>query len=158
MGTSRSHEIKEFRSKILRLLVSNTAIAELMGITVDKAPEVLPYKYISPCEPVPDVILETDRFINYDMEVYLDKKNNTFKDIDIFFFICCHNDVARTPYGLWYDDVVCEIDNIFGGQNILGVGKMMMSYNKPYRPNEKFLGRVLCFSVKDFTNGLRNGK
>lgn len=59
---------------------------------------------------------------------------------------------------LWYDKATCELDNIFGDSNILGVGKTTLTSNMPYCPQNKFKGRLLKFSVKDFNNGLKNGK
>lgn len=80
----------------------------------------------------------------------------------IYFFVVCHENAI--PYKekgityLWYDKVVCELDNIFCEKNILGIGETTLSSNIPYCPQNKFKGRLLNFVVKDFNNGLKYGK
>ena len=47
---------------------------------------------------------------------------------------------------------------LFSDKNIFGVGEMELVRNVPYNPQNKFKGRVLTFTVKDFNNGLKYGK
>lgn len=149
-----SEDIAVFRSKIMRLLTTNTGIVNLMGSTLERAPIDLPYKYISPYQPVKDLILKTDKFINYNIRMAIDPRNNVYKDVTVYFWVCCHFDIVRTPTGLWYDEVVKEIDSMFGEQDILGVGDMTLSYLEPYAPVDgKFLGELITFKTKSFTNG-----
>ena len=81
----------------------------------------------------------------------------------IYFYILSHQDVIHYKEKgrsyLWYDKVVCELDNIFNEHDILGIGgTMQLVSNIPYFPQQKFKGRVLKFVVKDFNNGLKYGK
>lgn len=105
---------------------------------------------------------KTNRYINYEIYATIDPRNNTFKDLNIYFFIVGHEDVilhkekGRTY--LWYDKAVCELDNIFCDKNVLGIGKTTLVSNTPYTPQMKFKGRLLKFIVKDFNNGLKYGK
>ena len=124
--------------------------------------EVIPYKWSFPHEYIPDTTTVTGRYINYEISATIDPKNNVFKDLTIYFFVVCHEDVIRYKEEgrsyLWYDKAVCELDNIFSENNILGIGEMMLISNVPYCPQQKFKGRLLKFVVKDFNNGLKYGK
>lgn len=129
----------------------------------DISPEdIIPYKYSFPHEYIPGTQKVTDRFVNYEISANIDSKNNTFKDLTIYFFVLCHEDIiqydAKGIIYLWYDLVACELDNIFCEKNVLGIGKTTLVSNTPYCPQQKYKGRLLKFVVKDFNNGLKNGK
>lgn len=161
MGKSRSYEIKEYRNKILTEICKSEKLVKLLGFEDEEYPEdILPYKYIFPHEYVPDTITKTDRFINFEISATIDNRNNVFKDMTIYIFVVGHEDVVKDKKygGLWYDTATCELDNIFCENNILGVGETTLVSNKPYCPQQKFKGRLLTFVVKDFNNGLKNGK
>ncbi len=163
MGKSRSYEIIEYRKKIIAEVCKSKELVKLLGYENEKNPEdVIPYKRCFPHEYIPDTITETDRFINFEISAIIDQKNNVFKDLTIYFFVVCHQDVVRySEKGreyLWYDKVACELDNIFCGKNILGIGETMLTSNISYCPQNKFKGRLLKFIVKDFNNGLKYGK
>lgn len=163
MGRGRSYEIIEYRKKIFTELCSSNEILKLLRCEDEENPEdVLPYKWIFPHEYIPDTITKTERYINFDIKAKIDPRNNVYKDLTIFFFVLCHEDVVRYTDGcsefLWYDKAVCELDNLFSEQNKLGVGEMLLVDNVPYCPQQKFKGRLLTFTVKDFNNGLKYGK
>lgn len=163
IGKSRSYEIIEYRKLIERQICTSPEIIKLLGCENEEYPEdIIPYKYSYPHEYIPGTQSETKRYINYDMRSSIDPRNNTYKNITIFFFIVCHEDVVEYKENgrtfLWYDRVVCELDNIFCEKNILGVGKTILTDNDPYYPQQKFKGRLVKFIVKDFTDGLKNGK
>lgn len=135
----------------------------MLGCENEEYPEdVIPYKYSFPHEYIPGTQKVTDRFINYEISANLDYHNNTFKDLTVYFFILCHEDIIQyTEKGrkyLWYDLAACELDNIFCENNVLGVGKTILVSNTPYCPQQKYKGRLLKFVVKDFNNGLKYGK
>ncbi len=159
MGKARSYEIKEYRNKIIQEICKSKNLVELLGCENEEYPEdVIPYKWVFPHEFIPDTITKTERFINFDISATIDTKNNTYKDLVIYFFVVCHEDVVRYKGALWYDTVTCELDNIFCEKNVLGVGNTYLISNVPYCPQIKFKGRLLKFIVKDFNNGLKNGK
>ena len=141
----------------------SSELVKLLGCADEEYPEdIIPYKWSFPHEYIPDTITTTDRFVNYEISATIDSKNDTFKDLTIYFFVVCHEDVIRYKEKnrtyLWYDKVTCELDNIFCEKNILGVGKTYLVCNVPYCPQQKFKGRLLKFVVKDFNNGLKYGK
>ena len=163
MGKARSYEIIEYRGKIMTEICKSKELVKLLGCANEKHPEdIIPYKWSFPHEYIPDTIAETDKFINFEISATIDPNNNVFKDLTIYFFVVCHEDVIRYKENgrsyLWYDKVTCELDNIFCEKNILGVGKTYLVSNVPYCPQHKFKGKLLKFVVKDFNNGLKYGK
>lgn len=164
MGKARSYEVIEYRKKIMDKLCRDEEILKLLGALDEEHPEdILPYSKIYPHEYIPETIKETERLICFDVSATNDPKNNTLKDLTIYFFISCHQDVV--PYFennrsfLWYDKVVCALEEIFTEkQGIFGVGKIEFLSNKPYYPQQKFKGRQLQFHVFDFYNGRKYGK
>lgn len=138
-------------------------LVKLLRCENEEYPEdVIPYKWSFPHEYIPDTIIETDKFINFEISATLDTRNNVYKDLTIYFFVVCHEAVIRYKENginyLWYDKVTCELDNIFCEKNVLGVGITSLVSNTPYCPQNKFKGRLLKFTVKDFNNGLKYGK
>lgn len=163
MGKARSYEIIEYRNKIMAQICMSKELVKLLGCADEEYPEdIIPYKWSFPHEYIPDTIAATDRFINYEISATIDTRNNVFKDLTVYFFVVCHEDVIQYKEKgrkyLWYDKAVCELDNIFSEKNILGIGEMMLMSNVPYCPQQKFKGRLLKFVVKDFNNGLKYGK
>ena len=163
IGKARSYEIIEYRKKIMVEICSSSELVKLLGCEDEEYPEdVIPYKWSFPHEYIPETITRTDRFINFEIKASIDYRNDVYKNLTIYFFVVCHEDVVRYKEKgreyLWYDKVTCELDNLFSEQNKLGVGEMMLTDNSPYYPQQKFKGRLLTFTVKDFNNGLKYGK
>ena len=163
MGKARSYEIIEYREKIMTEICKSKELIKLLDCANEEYPEdVIPYKWSFPHEYIPETITSTDRFINFEIKARMDTKNNVFKDLTVYFFVVCHEDVIRYKENgkeyLWYDKATCALDNLFSEQNKLGVGEMLLTDNIPYCPQQKFKGRLLTFTVKDFNNGLKYGK
>lgn len=138
-------------------------LIKLLGESDEEYPEdIIPYKWSFPHEYIPDTITQTDKFINFEISAAIDQRNNVYKDLTIFFYVLCHQDVIKyTEKGriyLWYDKVVCELDNIFSDRNVLGIGTTTLVSNIPYYPQQKFKGRLLKFVVKDFKDGAKYGR
>lgn len=163
IGKSRSYEIIEYRKQIERELCTSSEIIKLLGCENEEYPEdVIPYKYSFPHEYIPDTQDKTNKYINYDISAEIDPKNNVYKNLTIYFYIVCHEDIIQYEEKgikyLWYDKAACELNNIFCEKNVLGIGKTLLTSNTPYAPQQKFKGRLLKFVVKDFNNGLKYGK
>ena len=163
MGKARSYEIIEYRNIIRDIICKTPELVKLLGCEKEEHPEdIIPFKYSFPHEYVPGTVTRTERFVNYDIEASLDYKNNVFKNLTIYFYIMAHEDVVKYRENgrtyLWYDKVVCELDNIFSFKNVLGVGYTRLISNDIYSPKYEFKGRLLSFVVKDFNNGLKYGK
>ncbi len=144
-------------------ICTSPQLVKLLGEESSSYPEdTIPFHKSFPHEYIPDEIKETDRFINFEIRADLDLRNNVLKDLTVWFFVVCHQYVV--PYiengrsFLWYDCVVCELDNLFTDKNFFGIGNMSLITNAPYYPHQKFKGRQLTFKLKDFTNGLKYGK
>lgn len=163
MGKARSYEIIEYRKKIIAEICKSKELIKLLGCENEEYPEdVLPYQWVFPHEFIPEARTNTEKFINFEISANIDPRNNVYKDLSIYFFVVCHEEVVRYSDNsreyLWYDKAVCELDNIFCEKDILGVGKTTLVSNTPYCPQQKFKGRLLKFVVKDFNNGLKYGK
>ncbi|MFQ7208612.1 MAG: hypothetical protein ACLRPZ_04120 [Coprococcus sp.] len=162
MGKSRSYEILEFKKKIMGFIVKSPELIKLLDEENSEYPEdTIPYNKSFPHEYVPDTVETTKKFINYDIDSSLDYRNNTFRNITVYFFVHCHKKVTRyseNSIDTWYDLVVCQLDEIMSTQDILGVGEMELVSNKPYSPQAEFVGRLLVFKAKDYTNGKKYGK
>ena len=163
MGKARSYEIIEFRNKIMDVICRSPELVKLLGCENEESPEeIIPFKYSFPHEYIPKTITKTERFVNFDIEASIDYRNHVYKDLTIYFFVVCHEDavkyVEKGRTYLWYDKAVCELDNIFCGQNVIGVGQTLLTDNRIYSPEYEFKGRWFKFVVKDFNNGLKYGK
>ena len=163
MGKARSYEIIEFRNKITDEICKSPELVKLLGCEHEESPEeVIPFKYSFPHEYVPKTITKTERFINFDLKADIDIRNHVYKDLTIYFFVFCHEDVIKYMENghtyLWYDKAVCELDNIFCAKNVLGVGQTLLTNNDMYCPKYEFKGRLVKFIVKDFNNGKKYGK
>ena len=163
MGKARSYEIIEYRKIIMNELCRDAEILKLLDAAELKHPEdALPYDKIFPHEYIVDEIELTKRLICFDIRADLDIRNKTLKELTIWFFISCHQDVI--PYFengrsfLWYDKVVCALDDLFTDKYKLGIGKMELQSNIPYYPQQKFKGRQLTYKVFDFYDGKKYGK
>lgn len=163
MGKERSYEIIDIRKSIMRKITSSPELVKLLGFENEEYPEdVIPYNKSFPHEYVPDTIKTTDKFINFDIRATAFNKNDVYKNITVYFYIMCHQDVVRyedkrRKY-LWYDKVTCELDRIFSTQDSFGVGKMTLTENVPYSPQNKFKGRVLIFKTLDYMDGKKYGR
>lgn len=148
----------------MQAIVDSKKLVALLGESESEYPEeTIPYHRVWPHEYIPEVITNTDRFINFDISAFLDPRNNVYKDLSVFFYVFCHQDVVRyTENGriyMWYDKVACEIDSLLSDSGLLGVvGTLSLVQNIPYYPQQKFKGRLLKFTVKDFNNGLKYGR
>lgn len=163
MGQSRSYEIIEYRKKIQNELCTDKEILKLLDESKTAHPEdTIPFHKVYPHEYIPETIDDTRRMICFDIKAEIDNKNKTLKEMTVYFFISCHQNVV--PYFengrmfLWYDKVVCAIENIFTDSYKFGVGKIEFVSNNPYYPNQKFKGRQLIFRLFDFYNGAKYGK
>lgn len=163
MGKARSYEIIEYRKNIMDTICKSPEIVKLLGAESSDYPEeILPYTQIFPYEFIPETITETNKFICFEIQAHMDYFNKVLKDLTVWFFVFCHEKIIRRLENgrqfLWYDQAVCELDNIFTDTNILGIGKMALQSNVPYYPVQRFKGRQLTFKVKDFYNGSKYGK
>ena len=163
MKKTRSSEMIEYRNIIMNEICQSKELVKLLGYEGEEYPETkIPFTCSFPHEYMPDTVTETERFINFDIEAGIDPANNTFRHVTIYFYITCHEAAVRYEEDgqtfLWYDKVTCELDHILCEKNSPGIGKTVLISNKPYCPQNKFKGRLLKFTVKDFSNGFKNGK
>lgn len=143
-------------------IVKSEKLKELLGEDKSEYPEdTIPFNKSYPHEYIPDRVNSTKRFINYDIDSSVDYRNNTYRNITVYFFVHSHKNSTRyseNSIDTWYDLAVCELDEIMSTQDILGVGEMELISNRPYSPQANFVGRILTFKTKDYSNGKKYGK
>ncbi len=177
MGRCRSHESMEYREAIMNALCENERIVRLMNPQKcrDKGelvrPQELPYKYIMPYELIPGTLTETGRYLSFDLSIYPNGYNTTYKNLQVDFFLLAHDSILTCPdldmpgrERFWADLVICELDEMFCGDNPvnIGVGKFEFVSNVPkvinYARELPFLERVFSIIVYDFMDGKKYGK
>lgn len=156
MGKSKSYEVIEYRDLIKKYLLEFESICELLGNAEN--PQSLWCSTIYPYEFTPDATETKKSFINFELRTDFDSFNPTYKIVTIWFFVSTHIDNLIGSNSLWYDRVVCVLDNLFAEKNVLGINEVKLISNVPYTVSEKFKGRILMFKAKDFQDGRKNGK
>lgn len=163
IGKARSYEMIDLRKKIISMIVDSPELVHLLGEDDSDDPsESIPFNKVFPHEYIPEVITETKRFLNFEINAYSNGTNDVYKNLTIIFYVVCHKDVVRYKEKgreyLWYDKVVCALDELFSDNNTLTVKKMGLDSNVAYYPQDKFKGRVVVFTTMDYSNGKKYGK
>ena len=203
MGRARSHEFMEYVSVIMNAICENERLVELLtpdeqleGLSIiekkevfKKAKQYLPYKYLLPYELVTSTLTERERFLGFEISATYDDRQKVYKDMTIDFFVVCHQELIKYPdldmkgyYRRWYDLVVCELDEMFCGDNKedvfnkdgklvkaksleqgeIGVGKMVLKSNEPYFVSYAreipYKGRHVECRILDWYSGDKYGK
>lgn len=150
MATQR--EISRYREIIFQKLIEDKVLTDLVDVEGEYAgrEEDLLYKRIYPYEYIPDIIEEAGCYVLFDLDVELNRKNRTFNKFNLYIYTLAHINSMRTPTGLRPDLMVSQIEDIFDGMSILGVGEMKLVYNRRFYTGERFRGRALCFEMLDF--------
>lgn len=202
MGRARSHEFMEYVSVIMNAICENERLVELLtpdeqleGLSIKekkevfkKAKQYLPYKYLLPYELVTGTLTERARFLGFEISATYDDRQKIYKNITIDFFVISHQELIQYKdpdmkgyYRRWYDLVVCELDDMFCGDNKeikdengkliksesiklgeIGVGKMVLKSNEPYFVSYAreipYKGRTIQMVIQDFQDGKKYGK
>ncbi len=174
MGRCRSHEFMEYRGRIMDSICTNERLIRLL--TPDDfneliSPSDLPYKFVFPYELITGTQTKKQRFIGFDISAKPNVFNHTFKDMVLDFFIICDENLIAYPdpdikgyTRCWYDLVVCELEEMFLGDNPIdiGVGKFEFKSNEPYFVSYAreipFKGRTWSIEVNEWMNGKKYGK
>ena len=202
MGRVRSHEFMEYVSVIMNAICENERLVELLtpdekleGLSSEekkeifkKAKQYLPYKYLLPYELVTGTLTERARFLGFEISATYDDRQKIYKNMTIDFFVISHQELIQYKdpdmkgyYRRWYDLVVCELDDMFCGDNKeikdengkfikseslklgeIGVGKIVLKSNEPYFVSYAreipYKGRTIQMVVQDFQDGKKYGK
>lgn len=163
MGKGRSYEIIDIRKKIMGMIVDSPVLVKLLGEEHTEDPaDTIPFHKSFPHEYIPETITAAERFINFEISARANSRNDVYKNIILYFFVVCHQDVVmfkeKGREYLWYDKATCELDEILSKQDVIGVGKMCLVSNVPYCPQAKFKGRLLTFEMLDYVDGRKYGR
>lgn len=104
---------------------------------------IFPYRLSSKTFTEPKSLI-TMRFANFK------PIGNKFRDGNIYFYIICHNSLIRTDYGLRYDFIFKEIDDLFTSSRDIGIGKLELFDVSDLDIDENYMGSVCVFHVTDF--------
>lgn len=156
---TKSCDMITYRKIIMNTLCRSETLAVLLqGAKETSQADTLPYKRIFPYEYLPDALTEADRFLCFELSTTVNSKNSIYHDTVISFYILGHK--AAIPYTeegnhcLWYDKAACELDTLFNDQTTLGIGKITLISNVPYRSQTSLTGRILTFKIKSFSKGI----
>lgn len=159
-------ELGNYKNRLGSLFVNNDNICKLLlGQNYESEFDDLDAeldKYVIPHLYIPGTITETKAYIMYDVEV--NKTYGHTKEMKITIECICHKDITKyrekpTGYpGLRYDvlaefieEVLCPDDENANNQIIkkFGIGSLDLQNVKLFL-TDKFIGRVLIFTVPDF--------
>lgn len=156
---SEKDHISEYKRKIMTYLSTNKQIVELCGGEFGKKQNgriFFPYEY------VPETIEETFCGVCFDVESQRGEVA-AYDTMLMYFFIFCHYGMASAPDlpGLRYDMIAHQITRDLDDKPFFGIGKCQLRMNQIYvarRMAREMRGRVLTFTVTDFSQGLYNRK
>lgn len=183
MGWKRSHEVIEYKEKIINSICNNPNLVRLLtpdSIDIDEdydSLESLPYKYLLPYNYVPDTQTEVGRFLMFTPTFSSYNRNKTLKNMTITFTILSHNSIIQYDdkrvyperkghHSCWWDLVLCELDEMFCGEDFekldFGVGKFEITHIREaeisYAREIPYVGIEVTIKNKDFTDGFSYGK
>ena len=158
MGKGNGSELKEYRSEITRILINDSEICSLLlGKTIIEPDEqdqndirnkrIFSYAYI------PGVQEEAKRYVTFDIKCQKKAKQETSKDVSLYFYILAHNSLMRdTRTNYLATDLLDErVQQLFNDNkdNDLGLGGMFCIKDDPMRYNDTHYGRMLTFVTQE---------
>ncbi len=155
-----SFEIGEFKSKLIRKLITNDAIVKLLDPN-GKAeyPDDLIYESIFPYNRIPDTEQEVKTYITVMSNVVsLQKNNDIVRNISITIRIYSHVDLMKVPgsNSNRLDLLSAKIDEICNESQDFGIGYMKLGSNIERVMDSKHLFREMVFDT-DSLNAQRHG-
>lgn len=119
-------------------------------------PYSLLYDRVFPYRFVPDPIENQGTFLTIGINGFR-RYQEGFKVFDdyqsgeIYFYFFTHHDLMRTDSGVRQDLMLGELDKIFDGNRVIGIGELKLRYvNELWIHNNKFGGYSIAFTVVDF--------
>lgn len=152
---SRFKELNDNLMKILETLLSSQDLCKLLYYTNDnplEQPDIqdttsLLFNKIYPYPFTPNVQDEATSIINVVLTNFRLNQNRSFKDGEICFNILCHINLWKISGGLRPYSILKEIDELFNGERIVGIGKLEYKNNGLLWANEKYCGYSLVYRI-----------
>ena len=154
---SRGTDFTSYKETILYKIIESENIVQALSnnktnfldekIVIDPTSliynNIFPYRLSSKTFTEPKSLI-TMRFANFK------PIGNKFRDGNVYFYIICHNSLIRTDYGLRYDFIFKEIDDLFANSRDIGIGKLELFDVSDLDIDENYMGSVCAFHVTDF--------
>lgn len=143
----------------MKILMNDNIIKALSNNNSDFLADPLPspedifllfYDNIFPYKHVPEINDDVSTFITmeFDRHRYI---NNSFKSGHVTFYVFTHKSIVRTDYGLRYDYLLNEINNLFNKElGVAGVFKLNLIGAGDFQANENYYGATVTYEFTDF--------
>lgn len=155
MVSGNGKEIKEYRSKIMTLLLNDKPLCEYVlnqTITIldSDTQELLKKQNIFNFPYVPDVQEDERVYVTFDIDGENSNRTNLYKDMSLYFWIFSHKNIIQDGDGNLRTDLIDErVQYLFNDNENFGIGKMYLSRDKMLSVGQNFSGRRLVFNTMD---------
>lgn len=165
--------IEDYRNIITNVLLDDELIVAVLGndkISVEESDVLLrgDKPHITPYEFLPATLTETGSYIMYDLEEraeYSRNSTNTFySEITLYMWVVTHRDMPKYEGNtipeiksrLRNDVLSRRLKQLFADKEGLGISKNHFISNLIFNPyNNNYMGRVLTFTITDWSDKLR---
>lgn len=158
-------DIGNLKSDIISLLMNDSDIVDALIGPVDEDADVEylltstssgSTGHIHKYEYVPEINETADTFLNVEAVVAKRPESATTYDIFVHVFIFCHKSVMETYHregmaGTRVDILDADVCRILDGNPNLGIGSMRVLTDEIYKPVVNYYGRVVTYSVNEFS-------
>lgn len=144
-------DIQRYRAIAMKLMYESAPIDALINSVVDTPchGRDLVFKYIFPFAYVPDTTTSAKPFIT--MEIAIPRvENRTFKDMRLFTYIFCHQNIVQQKDGLLFDLLAEEVDKLLNGNDSFGLGALELRNLADFSPMQRWHGLVMQYNSKSF--------
>lgn len=112
--------------------------------------------HIHKYEYIPDINETADKFINVETVVAKAPGSTTTYEIYIYIFIFCHKSVMESyrrdgMSGTRVDILDADVCRILDGNPDIGIGRVQMLRDEIYKPVINYYGRVITYTVNEFS-------
>ncbi len=133
--------------KIIKAIVSNDS--NFLDNPLPDNIVALLYNNIFPYKHTFDMIDEVKTFITMDFGEYK-YVNNKFQSGLVTFYTFSHKSIIRTDYGLRYDFILNEINNLFNKEYGIGAFNLTLVTGGDFQVNHDYFGSSAKYKFTDF--------
>lgn len=145
-------EFYDYKNQLMGDLLTRESIVKLIDEKIDMEDAgSLAYKYVFPCEYVPETAQEGKTYICFDVDVQ-SSENKTYLFPTLYVWVFTHRSKLRLPNGggVRTDKLASEICKAINGSREFGLGELNLYAAKRFAPMTDYQGKVLIFHAKDF--------
>lgn len=134
---------------LVKALINNNSDFINQSLPEDFQPPSLIYSHIYPYRYIPNIETEPKNFITLSFGNYR-YSNNVFKSGIVTFHISCHTSMLQTDYGLRYDYILNQIDELFNNKNDIGSFNLILESGGDLIINDNYFGCLISYKFYDF--------